>query len=76
MTLRLVPRKPTSPYQRDINRIVSVCQDRGYVISPEDAQTVWETYSESMAAGWMGLPDTNTELFTIVLQYSEEGDDE
>ena len=56
----------TSPYADDIERIQRVCAQRGRIISAQQAQTAWGEESESMAAGWLGLPEDDGLLWDIV----------
>lgn len=60
------------PHQGDVDRIVEVCRDAGYEISPTDAQAVWEAASASMAAGWLMLPDDDADLLRDVRAYCRE----
>jgi hypothetical protein len=64
-------------YPEDCRRIVEVAGAAGYSVSPWEAEAIWDAYSDSMAAGWMGLPDDDNRLLDIVKMYSEtdEADD-
>lgn len=55
-------------YQEDSAEIVRVFADRGLSITAEQAMLAWDSYSDSMAAGWLGLSDDET-TFEIVRQY-------
>lgn len=59
-------------YTDDIDRIVKVFADREYEISREDAIKSWESYSDSMCAGWMCLPDEDRYVFESAFTYFEE----
>jgi len=59
-------------YAYDITRIVEVCQQCGYKIDRATARKAWELYSESMAAGWMCLPQYDNDLLSIVLTHTTE----
>ena len=60
-------------YQKDIQRIVSVCKDKGYELSEEDAIVAWEKYSEDyFAAGWLVLPKNDDYLFESIMKVMEE----
>lgn len=56
-------------HPEDVARIKRICKERGYKISRHDAQLVWEEYSDSMAVGWLFLPDSDDAVFNVVLQY-------
>lgn len=58
-------------YTNDIDRIVKIFADRGYEISHEDAVRGWETFSDSMCAGWMNLGQDD-EVFQDCFCYFEE----
>ena len=64
--------KAEGEYQHDVERIVRIAATRGYILSPADAQAAWEAYSESMAAGWLGLPEDDNELWWNVEYYLVE----
>ena len=58
-------------YMSDIDRIVKIFADRGYEVSHTDAVHAWESFSDSMCAGWMSLgPDD--EVFADAFGYFEE----
>ncbi len=50
-------------YRDDVERIHKILLDRGYDSTLEDCARLWDEYSDSMAAGWMILPDTDEEVF-------------
>ncbi len=63
----LLPTELERPeYEDDTKRIVQVAFKHGVVLTPNQAERVWEAYSESMAAGWMYLPKTDEELWEII----------
>lgn len=53
-------------YLSDTERIVKVAFANGYTISLKQAEAAWEAYSDSMAAGWMRLPEDDEELWNIL----------
>lgn len=53
-------------YIEDTKRIVKVAFENGFILSILEAEELWEEYSDSMAAGWMGLPDSDEELWAII----------
>jgi hypothetical protein len=61
-------------YTSDIERIVKVFAARGYEISDTDAVHAWESFSQSMCAGWMCLGN-DTEVFNDAIYYFEEIDE-
>jgi hypothetical protein len=44
-------------YRRDVENIVGSCYRQGLIVTPEEAYHAWSEYSDSMAAGWLGLPE-------------------
>lgn len=76
---KLIFRKPERKsdyhqcYTKDIQRIVSVCEQKGYQISEQDAIIAWEKYSEDYyAAGWMMLPKDDKDVFGGIMRVMEE----
>jgi hypothetical protein len=58
----------------DCARIVRVAAAGGYVISPAEAEVLWEY--ESGARGWLALPADDGELLRAVERYATAEDDE
>ena len=56
-------------YPEDVARIKRICKERGYKISRHDAQSAWEEYSDSMAAGGLILHDDDEEVFRTIIRY-------
>lgn len=53
-------------YIDDTKRIVKISFDNGIILSLKEAEEIWEEYSDSMAAGWMNLPEDDKELWLII----------
>ena len=53
-------------YPHDCQRIRQVLLENGYVASLQECEIMWRTYSQSMAAEWMGLPDDDDRLYEIL----------
>jgi len=53
-------------YSEDTLRVQSVAMDRGVTLTLQQAEDVWLRYSESMAAGWMNLPNDDEELWETI----------
>lgn len=53
-------------YPADVLRIRQVALRNGLDLDNADAQAAWERFSESMAAGWMALPEDDEELYSTV----------
>jgi len=49
-------------YKSDCRRIQKAMIEEGALISLDEAYKLWEAYSDSMAAGWVGLPDDDEEI--------------
>lgn len=58
-------------YREDVDRIVLVLKYHDYEATPDQAVRLWELYSESVAAGWLGLPRDNDEVFECIEPYFE-----
>jgi hypothetical protein len=50
----------------DVSRIMEAALHYGVVLSPQEAEKAWDEYSESMAAGWMMLPETKEEIWNCL----------
>lgn len=55
-----------SRYPEDIIRIMKVAIDVNILLTPEEADMVWTEHSNSYAAGWLGLPDDDDVLATLI----------
>ncbi len=55
-------------YPKDIKRIIKAFVDEDMIVTPEQANDMWELYSDSMCAGWMGLPESGDDLIVAVLR--------
>lgn len=49
-----------------LQRAMSV---RGYIITLREAEAIWMDYSDDYAAGWMGMPESDHDLFATALPY-------
>lgn len=58
----------------DVDRIVSVLSNKGFGASRPEAVWLWEQFSESMCAGWLGLPEDDDELFASISEFFEQDD--
>lgn len=59
-------------YIGDIRRIQAVVQAHGYECSVAQARKLWDMYSDSMAAGWMILPESDDDIWWSVSTYIVE----
>lgn len=60
-------------YTEDINRIISVFNERGYEMYADLAVRVWENVSDIYAASWLTLGAyTDDEIFEDAMEYLEE----
>jgi hypothetical protein len=50
-------------YLSDVIRIQKVLSIHDILLSRNDCNCLWEDYSEMRSAGWLGLPDTDEELW-------------
>ncbi len=56
--------------REDCEKIKAALFKNGYVNAGlSDACWLWSEYSDSYAAGWLGLPDTDEEIFECVKNY-------
>jgi len=59
-------------HKNDLEKIRGVLLDRGYETSLSECENLWELYSDSMCAGWMGLPEKDEEIFWAVKSFIVE----
>ena len=58
-------------YKDDSRRIKDILSLNGYNVTIIEAEQLWLTYSESMAASWMMLPEKDEEVLECVNLYQE-----
>lgn len=58
-------------YTEDILRIVKILNNNGYYATEELAQKIWSDYSEDVCAGWLILPEKDSDLLEILVEYGE-----
>lgn len=57
------------PYLKDKERIVEALAMNGYLCTMEQAEAMWQKYSDTYAAGWLSLPSTPIEIYLSVRPY-------
>jgi hypothetical protein len=56
-------------YPDDVARMVAVMAAAGLKrVSPDDLESLWYSYSESMSAGWIALPSSDADIVQILLR--------
>lgn len=50
----------------DVERIFKVIRENGYYPTMSSCADIWEEYSDISAAGWLGLPPSDLELWDII----------
>jgi hypothetical protein len=53
-------------FQEDINHLVKVCEEAGYLVSPEAAYYAWQEYSSSLQAHWITVDNA---YFDVMSRY-------
>lgn len=54
----------------DCQLIKKVLRDKGFINAGlVDAMCLWSEYSDSYAAGWLGLPDNDEEIYECIQPY-------
>lgn len=53
---RLIPKSNHDQYTADVERIVRVCEEHGYVISCAEAKAAWAKFSADWNNVWLILP--------------------
>lgn len=51
----------------DVVRIQQVCEQNGYEADLEACAYLWDEYSDRYAAGWLGLPEDDNDLWTEII---------
>lgn len=51
---------------QDIARIIRVAESADISCSPPEAYLLWRCHSDSWCAGWLGLPESDSELLEII----------
>lgn len=69
--MKLLKIKNKHRYPDDVKRILSVLIAHGYQATEEQAISLWDEYSDSMAAGWMMLPDEDKDIYSCIEDYIE-----
>jgi len=59
------------PEAKDCRRIVNVMEEQGYIITMKEAWDIWSAYSMDMDAGWIGITETDENLFKTVVHACE-----
>lgn len=65
-------------YPKDIKRIVEICEKHDIQITPDEAEELWNWYSDDYCAQWLCLPSDDEDLFEIIIKYAKKiwGDEE
>jgi hypothetical protein len=58
-------------YPEDCRRIRRVLREHGFEVTMREAARLWTAYSETMAAGWMDLPDYDDVVYWCVRPFFE-----
>ena len=56
----------------DIMRIINVCAKHNVEITPDEAEELWNIYSDDYCAQWLGLPDSDEHLFEIIIEKAKD----
>lgn len=62
-------------HKGDCERIQKILAANGYKASLEQCKFLWETYSDSLAAGWLILPEEDEQVLSNISPYFEEEED-
>lgn len=70
MIIKLDYKVPNNRDPEDLKMIIRAALEYDYLIDAEEAYKIWDEYSDSMAAGWMGLDEGAVDY--IVWSYLDE----
>ena len=59
------------PYPDDVRRIVEVLDSKGIIITPSEADKLWDIHSDEWCASWLILPSNDDELFKIIIEQAK-----
>lgn len=65
--LKFTPATPTVCRGKDIARMISILNARGFRVPGPQLQMLWDEFSEVNAFGWAALPDSDDVLERILL---------
>lgn len=51
----------------DVFRIQQVCEQNGYEADLQACAYLWDEYSDSYAAGWLGMPESDDDLWSEII---------
>jgi hypothetical protein len=58
-------------YPDDVAFIQDALFKAGYAVTPHEAERLWSAYSDSLCAGWLGLPGKYEDIVQAVEPYLE-----
>ena len=65
--------QPFVPYKlaQDCIRIMEILNKNSVVCSYYEAYIAWDNYSDSLCASWIILPESDEEIFNILVEQEE-----
>lgn len=58
-------------HMSDVQRIYEVMTSGGVETDLQTCAYIWDSYSDDYAAGWLGLPEEDTDLFNTIMSKAE-----
>lgn len=72
----IIPLNNDHTFPEDVKRIVQILADRDIECGEMEANYLWAEYSDSLAAGWMALPENDDDVYGCislgVLKYAKK----
>ena len=59
-------------FPEDVVRIKKILNDKNIEITLDEAEDIWDEYSDDMCAQWMGLPSDDEKVFEIVIEVAQK----
>lgn len=56
-------------FANEVGRMKKCLQDAGSTITDDEAVLAWAAYSDDLCAGWLALPEDDTDLREILIKY-------
>lgn len=55
-------------YPEDCERIQRILAQAGHIVTTNEAQRIWEAYSDSYCAGWMRLHEKDEDVLSAITE--------
>lgn len=56
-------------FAKEVDRMLGRARDAGFTVTDDEAVLAWAMYSDDLCAGWLSLPENDTNLREILVKY-------